>query len=282
MPRINKIEAFLLSLIFEKNHKIKMEIENILEINNAKIHYFHSEIDAAKPTLIFLHDSLGCTQLWRDFPQEVAEKTNYNLFIYDRKGYGKSSPFTIDRRELNYMHDEADFLNDIVNHFNFKEVILFGHSDGGTITLLYAAKYHEKLKGIIVVGSHIIVEEISLQGIRDAKIAYAETNLKERLAKYHGENTQQVFEMWTETWLRPDFIDFDIREELKNIDCPTLVIQGIDDEYGSLEQVDGIINNVKGTKESYIVPDAKHTPYKENRTPTLEKTIEFIGQLYQE
>ena len=256
-----------------------MESQNSLEINNANIHYVHHEINPERPTLIFLHDSLGCTQLWRDFPKEVAEKTNCNLFIYDRKGYGKSSPFTINHRELTYMHDEADFLNDLVQYFNFKDIILFGHSDGGSIALLYASKYHQNLKGIIVVGSHIIVEEISLQGIRDAKIAYAETNLKQRLEKYHGENTQQVFEMWTQTWLRPDFIDFDIREELKNIECPTLVIQGIDDEFGSLEQVDGIINNVKGRKESFIVPDAKHTPYKENRTPTLAKTVEFIDSL---
>ena len=256
-----------------------MVSQNSLEINNANIHYYHHEINPERPTLIFLHDSLGSTQLWRDFPKEVAEKTNCNLFIYDRKGYGKSSPFTINHRELNYMHDEADFLNDLVQHFNFKDIILFGHSDGGSITLLYAAKYHQNLKGIVVVGSHIIVEEISLQGIRDAKIAYAETNLKERLTKYHGDKTQKVFEMWTETWLRPDFIDFDIREELKNIECPTLVIQGIDDEYGSIEQVNGIINNVKGRKESYLVPDAKHTPYKENRTPTLAKTVEFIDSL---
>ena len=278
MPRINKIEAFLLSLNSEKI-TIKMESQNSLEINNANIHYYHYEINPARPTLIFLHDSLGCTQLWRDFPKEVAEKTNCNLFIYDRKGYGKSSPFTISQREITYMHDEADFLNDLVQHFNFKDIILFGHSDGGTIALLYAAKYHENLKGIVVVGSHVIVEDVTLNGIREAKIAYAETNLKERLTKYHGDNTQKIFEMWTETWLRPDFIHFDIREELKNIECPTLVIQGIDDEFGTIEQVNGIINNVKGRKEYFLVPDAKHTPYKENKIPTLEKTVEFIDSL---
>ncbi|MDM1524114.1 alpha/beta hydrolase [Empedobacter falsenii] len=256
-----------------------MEIQTCLEINDAKIHYIHHEINPERPTLIFLHDSLGCTQLWRDFPKEVAEKSNCNLFIYDRKGYGKSSPFTIDRRELTYMHDEADFLNQLVNHFNFKEIILFGHSDGGTIALLYAAKYHKNLKGIVVVGSHVIVEEITLNGIRAAKIAYAETNLKERLRKYHGDNTQKVFEMWTETWLRTDFVNFDIREELKNIKCPTLVIQGIDDEFGTMEQVIGIIDNVNGRKENYIVPDAKHTPFRENKVPTFEKTIEFIDTL---
>ncbi|WP_413532545.1 alpha/beta fold hydrolase [Empedobacter brevis] len=256
-----------------------MEIEKSLEISNANIHYYHHEINPERPTLIFLHDSLGCTQLWRDFPKEVAEKTDCNLFIYDRKGYGKSSPFTIDRRELTYMHDEADFLNDLVRHFNFKEIILFGHSDGGTIALLYASKYHQNLTGIIVVGSHIIVEEATLNGIKDAVVAYRDTNLKERLTKYHGDNTEKVFEMWTKTWLRPDFIDFDIRKELKNIECPTLVIQGIDDEFGTIEQVNGIINNVKGTKESYLVPDAKHTPYKENRIPTLDKTVAFINNL---
>ncbi|MGV0755165.1 alpha/beta fold hydrolase [Empedobacter brevis] len=259
-----------------------MNIEHTIEINNTNIHYHHHEISPESPTLIFLHDSLGCTQLWRDFPKEVAQSTNCNFFIYDRKGYGKSSPFTIDRRELTYMHDEADFLHDLVEHFKFKEIILFGHSDGGSIALLYASKYHKNLKGIVVVGSHIMVEEISLQGIREAKVAYSTTDLPKRLEKYHGENTQKVFEMWTDTWLRPDFLHFDIRKELTQIKCPTFVIQGIDDEYGTLEQVDGILNNVKGEKESYLVPNAKHTPYKENREPTLEKTIEFIRRLYQE
>ena len=256
-----------------------MNSENILQINDSKIYYECHEIDSKRPTLIFLHDSLGSTQLWRDFPKEVAKKTNCNLFIYDRKGYGKSSPFTISQREITYMHDEADFLHEIINHFNFNEIILFGHSDGGTISLLYAAKYHKILKGIVVVGSHVIVEDVTLNGIREAIKAYKETNLKERLTKYHGENTQKVFEMWTETWLRPNFIDFDIREELKNIICPTLVIQGIDDEFGSIKQVDGIIENVKGQKESFLVPDAKHTPYKENRELTLNKTVEFIDSL---
>ncbi len=260
-------------------HLLKMENDTFLEINNAKIHYLHHEINPERPTLIFLHDSLGSTQLWRDFPKEIAEKTNCNLFIYDREGYGKSSVFKINRRELTYMHDEADFLNDIVNHFNFKEIILFGHSDGGTIALLYAAKYPKNLNRIIVVGSHLMVEDVTLNGIREAKIAYAETNLKERLTKYHGDNTQNIFEMWTETWLRPDFINFDIREELKNINCPTLVIQGIDDEFGSMDQVNGIIKNVSGRKESFIVPNAKHTPYKENRIPTVEKTVEFLNNL---
>ncbi|MEG1200404.1 MAG: alpha/beta hydrolase, partial [Algoriella sp.] len=178
-----------------------MNSENILQINDSKIYYEYHEIDSKRPTLIFLHDSLGSTQLWRDFPKEVAEKTNCNLFVYDRKGYGKSSPFIISQREITYMHDEADFLHEIINHFNFNEIILFGHSDGGTISLLYAAKYHESLKGIVVVGSHVVVEDVTLNGIREAIKAYKESNLKERLTKYHGENTQKVFEMWTETWL---------------------------------------------------------------------------------
>lgn len=247
-------------------------------INNANIHYYHHEIDPNLPTIIFLHDSLGCTELWRDFPKEVAEQAPCNLFIYDRQGYGKSSPFTIEKRELNYMHHEADFLSQLIQHFGFKNVILFGHSDGGTIALLYAAKYQENLKGIIVVGSHIFVEEITLEGIREAVKAYETTNLHDRLYKYHGENTQKVFEMWTKTWLRPDFKAFNIYEELKQIKCPTFVIQGIDDEFGSIDQVTGIINHVAGYKESYLVPEAKHTPFKENKQPTLEKTLQFLRE----
>ena len=256
-----------------------MQTKQYISLHGKKIYYEFHEIDKARPTIIFLHDSLGCTQLWRDFPKEIAEKTKCNILVYDRQGYGKSSPFTVSKRELNYMHLEAAFLHQLIQQFQLNEIILFGHSDGGTIALLYATKFHQNLKGMIVVGSHVIVEDVTLNGIKEAVKAYRETNLKERLIKYHGDNTQKVFEMWTETWLRPDFIHFDIREELKNIECPTLVIQGVDDEFGSMKQVDGIMDFIQVRKEAFLVPDAKHTPYKENKIATLDKIIEFIHSL---
>ena len=250
-----------------------------IELNGADIYYEHNIINAENPTLIFLHDSLGSVELWRDFPSKVANAFNYNLLIYDREGYGKSSAFRVSQRDQFYMHHEADFLEDLVQQLNLNNIILFGHSDGGTIALLYAAKYPERLKGIITEGAHIFVEEITLKGIRAVGEIYKNTNLHQRLTKYHGENTSEIFRLWQETWQAEYFADWNIENELKTIECPTLVIQGIDDEFGSVKQVEGIQQNIAARCEVFIVPDTKHNPHKENVEMTLAKTIDFIKTL---
>lgn len=228
------------------------------------------------PAIVFLHDSLGCIELWRDFPQKLAEMTKCNILVYDRLGYGKSEPMPTYERPVNYMEIEADILNDILTQQNIDNAILFGHSDGATIALLTASKFPDKIKAVIAEAAHVFVEEITLKGIYEAKDAYKNTNLADRLAKYHGNKVDTLFKAWTETWTRNDYRDWNIEHLLPNITCPILFIQGDTDEYGTLAQVEKTVTQVSGKAEKYIVPNVGHTPHKEASELVLDKATEFI------
>lgn len=229
-----------------------------------------------RPTIVFLHDSLGCVQLWRDFPNRLAEATQCNLLIYDRLGYGKSEPMPTHKRPKNYLDIEAEILNNLLHTLKIKKAILFGHSDGGTISLIAASKYPEKIVSVIIEAAHIFVEDKTLQGIYEAIEKYKTTNLTERLAKYHSNKVETLFKAWTETWTQHDYRDWSIEHLLPKITCPLLFIQGEADEYGTLEQVEKTISQVNGKSEKYIIPNVGHTPHKEAAENVLNKSIDFI------
>ncbi|WP_299602034.1 alpha/beta hydrolase [uncultured Aquimarina sp.] len=236
-------------------------------------------LDTSKPTIIFLHDSLGCIELWRDFPEKIKKRTDYNVLSYDRQGYGKSDPFSENKRDQDYLKKEADTLIQLIDHLKLNKIILFGHSDGGSIALLAASLYPDKISGIITEGAHVFVEKETLDGIREAKLAYDTTNLREKLTKYHDSNTDAVFSMWTETWLSPTFANWNIEDYLKHITCPSLIIQGEKDEYGTLDQVTSIITKTQGISTSHIIPNIGHTPHKEAPNMVIEKTVDFVLNL---
>lgn len=242
--------------------------------NNLYIEYLNNFEN--RPTLVFLHDSLGCTTLWRDFPEKLAVATQCNLLVYDRLGYGKSDPMPTYERSVNYMEREADVLNDLLTTLEIDNAILFGHSDGGTIALLTAGKYKQKIKMVICEAAHIYVEDITLKGIYEAIQAYETTNLSERLQKYHGNNTDMLFKAWTKTWTRSDFRDWNIEHLLPAITCPLLFVQGEADEYATLEQLEKTFNAVNGKTEKYIIPNIGHTPHKEAPDLVLKRVTEFI------
>jgi len=248
--------------------------EQDITVKNVRIHMAMQEGKGIP--LIFLHDSLGCTQLWRTFPQHLASLTGQAIYSYDRQGYGRSQAFSSNYRALDYMHREADTLIDFMDVCGLDTAIVFGHSDGGSIALLAAARHPERITAIITEGAHIFVEEITLQGIRAAVREYSETDLPEKLAKYHGSNTEPVFRAWTETWLRPDFTDWNIEDQLAQIHCPALILQGAEDEYGSAAQVAHIASQVSGPVRSVIIPDARHTPHKEQPEDTLAHCVLFL------
>ncbi|WP_234424289.1 alpha/beta fold hydrolase [Aquimarina sp. Aq107] len=233
----------------------------------------------SKPTILFLHDSLGCIELWRDFPNKIKKSTNFNVLSYDRQGYGKSERFSETKRSKDYLKKEAEILARLIDILELRKVILFGHSDGGTIALLTASLYPKKVTGIITEGAHVFVEKETLQGIREAKIAYKTTNLKDKLTKYHRNNTEDVFRMWAETWLSPSFLDWNIENYLSNIQCPSLIIQGENDEYGTLEQVYSIVQKTSGKSESLIISNIGHTPHKETPALVIDKTTNFVLNL---
>jgi pimeloyl-ACP methyl ester carboxylesterase len=256
-----------------------MPEEHIL-IGNHPLAVFRSKHLPGRPTLVFLHDSLGCIALWRDFPNQLAEATRCNVLVYDRHGYGKSHAFESSERRKDYLELEAEVLKDLLEACQIEEAILFGHSDGGSIALIAAAKFPQRIKAILVEGAHIFVEELTLAGIRQAVQAYRTTNLKSRLEQYHGDKTDHVFQAWAQTWLRPDYRYWTIEPFLPMIQCPVLVIQGEKDEYGTLLQVNGITSGVCGPVFQYIVPQAGHTPHKEAAPQTLQRATKFIQEQF--
>jgi len=248
-------------------------------VDGAVLSVQHIIIDEERPTLIFLHDSLGSIELWRNFPKLLGEATHCNVLIYDRQGYGHSAPFTDSERRNDYLEIEADVLNKLTDQCGLKKTILFGHSDGGSIALIAAAKYPSTIQGIITEGAHIFVEDITLEGIRRAVHAYHTTNLKERLKKYHSDKTEKVFWAWAKTWLTDEFRSWNIERFLPHIKCPALIIQGERDEYGTIEQVNGIINQISSKANLLIIPSIGHTPHKEAKEVVLKKAILFINDL---
>ncbi|MDQ3277553.1 MAG: alpha/beta hydrolase [Bacteroidota bacterium] len=248
-------------------------------LNGATIRLEELYYSKEKPTLVFLHDSLGSIALWRDFPKILGERTACNVVVYDRQGYGQSSPLKTAERGNDYLEIEANGLHQLLEKQQLKNVILFGHSDGGSIALIAAAKYPAHIAGIITEGAHIFVEEITLEGIREAVKLYKATNLKERLQKYHGEKTEAVFAAWTKTWLNEGFRTWNIENFLPQIQCPALIMQGEKDEYGSEAQVDGIVNHIAGKAKKLMIPSIGHTPHKEAREVVLAQAAAFINAL---
>lgn len=250
----------------------------IIDVKDKKLYIEYNNSFEDKPTIVFLHDSLGSVQLWRDFPAKLAAATECNVLAYDRLGYGKSFPMPTHVRPVNYMELEADLLNDLLTELNITNAILFGHSDGGTIALIAAAKYPKRIKAVICEAGHIFVEDITLKGVYDAWEAYKTTNLPERLQKYHGDKVEMLFKAWTETWTRDDYRTWNIEYLLKDIICPLLFIQGEKDEYGTLDQLEKTVSQVSGIAEKYIIPDIGHTPHKEAPELILKRSTEFIAE----
>jgi len=255
-----------------------MTESKIINVKGQNLYIEYHNSNEKKTTIVFLHDSLGSVQLWRDFPAKLSEITQCNTLAYDRLGYGKSDPMPTHERPVNYMELEADILNGLLAEMNIHNAILFGHSDGGTIALITAAKYPERVKSVICEAGHIFVEDVTLKGVYDAWDAYKTTNLPERLQKYHGDKVETLFRAWTETWTRDDYRTWNIEHLLKHITCPLLFIQGEADEYGTLDQVEKTVTQVSGSAEKYIIPNIGHTPHKEAPDLVLEKTTSFINK----
>ena len=235
--------------------------------------------EGSRPTLVFLHEGLGSIEMWHDFPAILAEATACDCLLYDRWGHGRSDPLDVERT-IRYVHEEAlNSLPEVLNHFHVDDAILIGHSDGGSIALIFAAEYPETVRGIITEAAHVFVEEITLQGIREAVDIYKNTHLKKKLAGYHGDNTEKIFRAWYETWLQPEFKSWDIQDCLPKIKCPVLVIQGEDDQYGTAAQVEAISKQVTGQSKPLLIPNCAHTPHKEARDRVTQEMTEFISGL---
>lgn len=227
-------------------------------------------------TLVFLHEGLGSVGMWRDFPDALCARLGMDGLAWDRWGYGLSEPF--DRpRTVRYLHDEAwDALPEVLNAAGVGRAVLVGHSDGGSIALLFAARFPELTAAVISEAAHVFVENITLDGIRAAARAFAGTDLRQRLVRHHREKTDRVFSAWADCWLSPPFRGWNIEQDIRGITAPLLLIQGEADVYGSIAQLDAIEAAAKGPVERAMLPGCGHVPHRERRDEVLELMVGFV------
>lgn len=233
------------------------------------------------PTLIFLHEGLGCVDMWRDFPAKLADATACGALVYSRFGYGRSDPCPLPR-PIRFMHDEGlEILPELIEVTGIRDCILVGHSDGASIAIIYAGGTAAKpLRGLITEAAHVFCEDISVHSIQQAKNYYQNGDLRRRLEKYHGTNTDCAFKGWNGAWLHPDFMHWNLEEYLPTIKVPMLAIQGENDEYGTSAQVDSIVRQAGSGAEVLMLPDCGHSPHKDQEAAVLKAMTEFISGIF--
>jgi pimeloyl-ACP methyl ester carboxylesterase len=231
------------------------------------------------PCLVFLHEALGSIGQWKGFPEELAVATGLPALVYERQGHGRSSPLSLPRDGDYLRHEARVVLPAVLAAAGISWPIPFGHSDGATIALIYAAAFPELPAACIALAPHVMVEEITLAGIRAADGDPGAPELRRRLARYHGDQTEALWRAWTETWLRPGFQGCEIRAELPGIACSSLVIQGAEDAYGSAAQVEEIAARATGPVETCLLPGCGHQPHLEQRQAVIAAVRTFLAPL---
>ncbi len=244
-----------------------------------RLEYYRTrEAAAGAPVLVFLHEGLGSAGLWRDFPARLAARTGLPGLVYSRYGYG-GSDVLVEVRGVDYMHREAlDSLPALRSALGLDDVILVGHSDGGSIALIHAGAGKWPVRGLMLMAPHVFVEDETIAGIEDAKLAYDTTDLPGRIARHHTDG-EKTFRGWNDIWLLPPFRDWNIEEHLPGVTAPTLVLQGESDEYGTGAQLDAIAAQVSGPCETRLIPDCRHSPQRDQPEIVLDAMAAFAARL---
>jgi len=241
---------------------------------------WHGPRPERAPTLVLLHEGLGCVSMWKDFPAKLAARTGYGVLVYSRPGYGKSDPVKLPR-PLSYMHDEAfDVLPHVLDQAGVRKTILVGHSDGASIATIYAGGRQDfRVRGLVLVAPHFFVEDVSIASIAAAKLAYETGDLRARLARHHGENVDVAFHGWNDAWLDPGFRAWRIDDAVAHVRVPILIVQGRDDQYGTLAQIRLAETDAYCPVETAVLADCGHSPHIDRPAETLEALAEFIHRL---
>ncbi len=230
-----------------------------------------------RPVLVFLHEGLGCVKMWKTFPERLAGQAGCDAFAFSRSGYGASDPLPLPWK-LNFMHTQAlTVLPDILAAAGISTYILIGHSDGGSIALIHAGSRHAApgLKAVITEAAHVFCEPLTLASIRAARAAYESGRLREKLARYHGDNTDNAFWGWNRAWLHPRFVHWDIRKFMPRIQVPVLALQGADDPYGTPAQLTAIQEKTAHA-DTRLIPGCGHAPHFEQPDRVLADMGSFI------
>ena len=235
---------------------------------------------SAAPTLVFLHEGLGSVALWKRFPAEVVAATGCPALVYSRYGYGKSDKLAAPRK-VDYMHLEAlDVLPEILDQLGIDSPVLIGHSDGASIALIHAGAGKRTVRGVVAMAPHVFVEDVTVKSIAGAGETFRTTDLPERLGRYH-DDVASTFRGWNDIWLHPDFRRWNIEDYLADIRCPVLLIQGEDDQYGTVAQIDAIAGQVSGPVETVMLPDCAHSPHQSvQKDATIAAIAGFVQNLF--
>jgi pimeloyl-ACP methyl ester carboxylesterase len=233
----------------------------------------------SKPALVFLHEGLGSIRQWRDFPEKLSSATGCRALVYDRYGYGQSDVLAEPRRTVRFMHDEALMaLPQLLKELRVENPILIGHSDGASIALIHAGAGHAA-RGVVAMAPHVFIEPLCLSSIEKAAEAFENTDLSEKLGRYHRD-ARKTFYGWADVWLDPEFKGWDIRADyLPGVRCPVLAIQGHDDEYGTMAQLDEIGRRVSGPCELLKLENCGHAPFRDQPDLVVSRASSFIEKL---
>ena len=232
---------------------------------------------ASAAPVVMLHEGLGSVAMWKDFPHRVAHGANRNVLVYSRAGYGRSSPAKLPYG-VRYMHDEAlVVLPRLLDACAIERPILLGHSDGGSIALIHAAAAGRPVAGLVLMAPHVIVEDVSIESIAAAKVAWRTTDLRAKLARYH-DDVDGAFTGWNDIWLHPDFRAWNIEDLVRDVRCPILAIQGEDDEYGTMDQIERI-GRLAPDVERVRLADCRHSPHRDQPEVVLEALVRFVDRL---
>jgi len=269
----HRLESPMPAAILVKDLELPLEGHSLQArwIMHRPDHDFHSE-----PTLVFLHEGLGSIAQWRDFPETLARRTNLPALIYDRLGHG-GSPALTQPRTMAYLEAEAfQTLPQVLAAAGIAAPALVGHSDGGTIALLYAARFPKKVRAVLSEAAHVFLEPITIQGLCAARTAYMDETLRTKLERIHGDKVDSLFHGWNDTWLDQASRDWDITASLATLQCPLLLIQGEDDAYGSPAQIQAVVSRVQGPVESLLIPSCGHSPHSQARELVLAHMATFL------
>jgi pimeloyl-ACP methyl ester carboxylesterase len=231
------------------------------------------------PTIVMLHEGLGCVGLWGDFPERLQRATGAGVFVYSRAGYGQSSPVALPR-PLTYMHDEArDVLPALLDAIDFKRGVLLGHSDGASIAAIYAGTHQDhRVGGLVLIAPHFFTEDGGITSIAEAKVAYESGDLRPRLARWH-KDPDNAFYGWNGAWLDPAFRKWDITDALAYIRVPMLIVQGVDDQYGTVKQIAAAERECYCPVEVALLQGARHVPQREAPEATLAAIADFVANI---
>lgn len=242
---------------------------------------WHGPPPEQAPTLVFLHEGLGSVSLWKDFPEALAAATGYGALVFSRLGYGKSEPIPLPR-PIDYMQREAlESLPEVLRNAGIREHVLVGHSDGGSIALVYAGGTPAVgLRGLVLEAPHVFCEDVSVASIAKARETFAsDAEYREKLRRHHGDNLECAFRGWNDAWLDPAFLRWNIEEYLPGIRVPALLIQGEDDEHGTRAQVDAIARQAGAGAEVLMLPECGHSPHRDQRERVLQAMAAFVRRL---